>query len=59
MDFVASATERQQFAPIAQWVEKRASASETKATAMAPFHPAASVPGRAALRVISKQLPAA
>jgi len=59
MDFVASAAERQQFVPIAQWVEKRATASEAKTPPMAPFHPGASIPGRAALRVIGKQLPAA
>lgn len=59
MDFVASATERQQFVPIAQWVEKRAAATETKAAVMTPFHPAASIPGRASLRVIGKQIPAA
>jgi chromosome partitioning protein len=58
MDFVASAAERQQFLPIAQWVETRL-ASETKTPAMAPFHPAASIPGRALLRVIGKGLPAA
>src|SRR5581483_4699426 len=58
MEFVASAAERQQFVPIAQWVEKRAGTAEAKAPVMAPYHPAASIPGRAALRVISKQLPA-
>ena len=59
MDFVASAAERQQFVPIAQWVEKRAAASEAKTPPMAPFYPGASIPGRAALRVIGKHVPAA
>jgi chromosome partitioning protein len=59
MDFMASGAERQQFVPIAQWVEKRAAAVEVKAPAITPFHPAASIPGRAALRVIGKHLPAA
>ena len=59
LDFVDSATERQQFVPVAQWVEKRAAASEARTPAMASFHPAASIPGRAALRVIGKQIPAA
>ena len=58
MDFAASAVERQQFLPVAQWVETRL-ATETKTPAMAPFHPSASIPGRALLRVIGKGLPAA
>src|SRR5690242_11736037 len=59
IDFVDSAAERQQFVPVAQWVEKRAGATEARTSATAPFHPAASIPGRAALRVIGKQVPAA
>lgn len=59
MDFTASATERQQFLPIAQWVQTRAANSEQKAPAMAPFHPAASIPGRGSLRIIGKGFPAA
>jgi len=54
MEFAASATERQQFAPIAEWVDTRTLIVESKAPAAVPFHPAISVPGRAPLRVISK-----
>src|SRR5690348_12399659 len=53
MEFAASASERQQFTPIAEWVDTRNLIVESKAPAAA-FHPALSVPGRAPLRVISK-----
>jgi len=54
MEFAASATERAQFAPIAEWVDTRALIVDSKTPAAVPFHPAISVPGRAPLRVISK-----
>jgi chromosome partitioning protein len=59
MDFITAAAERQQFVPIAQWVQTRVASTEAKTPAMAPFNPTASIPGRAALRVIGKVLPAA
>jgi chromosome partitioning protein len=56
MEFAASATERQQFMPIAEWIEMRGVAAEAKAPAAPAFHPLASLPGRATLRVIGKTL---
>ncbi|HYY62829.1 MAG TPA: hypothetical protein VE756_15715, partial [Burkholderiales bacterium] len=58
MEFAATALERQQFAPIAQWVDTRALIVESKAPAAVPFHPALSVPGRTTLRVVAKGFPA-
>ncbi|MFN2644537.1 MAG: P-loop NTPase [Burkholderiales bacterium] len=59
MDFALSAAERQQFVPIAQWVQTRPAGSESKAGALAPFHATLSIPGRPSLRVIGKGSPAA
>ena len=58
MDFAAAATERAQFAPIVEWLEKRGASAETKAPAAMPFHSTLSIPGRATLRVIGKGLSA-
>jgi hypothetical protein len=54
MEFAASAAERQQFAPIIEWMEKPLVLVESRSAPLAPFHPTLSVPGRAALRVITK-----
>jgi chromosome partitioning protein len=54
MDFAEAATERAQFAPIVEWLEKR----EGKAPVAMPFHSTLSIPGRATLRVIGKGLSA-
>jgi len=59
MDFAASATERQQFMPVAEWIEIPKLAIDPKVPSHLPFHPAVSVPGRAGLRVVTKSLPAA
>jgi len=60
MEFAASATERQQFTPIVEWIEAPKLIVDQKATSLLPFHPAISVPGRAGqLRVVTKSLPAA
>jgi chromosome partitioning protein len=56
MEFAASVAERQQFLPIAEWVEMRGVAAEPKAPPAPAFHHLVSVPGRASLRVISKPL---
>jgi chromosome partitioning protein len=56
MEFAASAAERQQFMPIAEWIEMRGVAAEPKAPVGPAFHPLASMPGRANLRVIGKTL---
>ena len=58
MDFAAAATERAQFAPIVEWLEKRGASAETNAPAATPFHSTLSIPGRATLRVIGKGLSA-
>lgn len=57
MDFVASATERQQFLPVAEWVDSRQSIADAKASLLPAFHPAISVPNRSGLRIISKAGP--
>jgi chromosome partitioning protein len=54
MEFAASATERQQFMPIVEWIEAPKVSIEPKAPSLLPFHPAISVPGRAGLRVVTK-----
>src|SRR5438105_3110768 len=54
MEFAATAAERQQFAPIAEWVDTRTLIVESKAPAAVPFDASLSVPGRAPLRIISK-----
>jgi chromosome partitioning protein len=53
MEFAASAPERQQFMPIAEWIDAPKIAAETKAPSLLPFHPAISVPGRPGLRVVT------
>ena len=58
MEFVASATERQQFMPIAEWVDSPKLIIDPKAPSLPPFHPAISVPGRAGLRVVTRGFPA-
>src|SRR5918912_695291 len=58
MDFADAATERAQFAPIVEWLEKRGASAETKAPVAMPFHSTLSIPGRATLRVIGKGLSA-
>jgi chromosome partitioning protein len=58
MDFAASAAERQQFMPIAEWIETPKLIVDAKAPAMPAFHPALSVPGRSLLRVVTKGFPA-
>src|SRR5207247_10022301 len=58
MDFVASATERQQFMPIAEWVDSPKLIVDPKVPSLLPFHPAISVPGRSGLRVVTKGFPA-
>ena len=58
MEFVASATERQQFMPIAEWVDSPKLIVDPKAPSLPPFHPAISVPGRAGLRVVTRGFPA-
>jgi chromosome partitioning protein len=53
MDFAASATERQQFQPVADWADSRPFIGEPNAApAPVPFHPVMSVPGRPSLRVV-------
>jgi len=60
MEFAASATERQQFMPIVEWLETPKLIVESKTPSLLPVHPAISVPGRTgALRVVTKILPAA
>jgi hypothetical protein len=59
MEFATSATERQQFMPIVEWLETPKLIVEPKAPSLLPFHPAISVPGRAGLRVVTKSFPAA
>lgn len=59
MEFAASATERQQFTPIVEWIETPKLIVDPKAPSLLPFHPAISVPGRGSLRVVTKSLPAA
>ena len=59
MDFAASATERQQFMPIVEWLEAPKLIVDSKAPSLLPFHPAISVPGRSAasgLRIVTKTL---
>ena len=57
MEFAASATERQQFMPIVEWLETPKIIVESKAPSLLPFHPAISVPGRTgALRIVPKTL---
>jgi len=53
MEFAASATERQQFMPIVEWIETPKLIVDPKAPSLLPFHPAISVPGRAGLRVVT------
>ena len=52
MDFAASSAERQQFMPIAEWVDSRQIAVDAKMPAPQPFRPTVSLPGRPGLRVI-------
>jgi chromosome partitioning protein len=59
LEFAASATERQQFTPIVEWLETPKLIVDPKAPSLLPFHPAISVPGRAGLRVVTKSFPAA
>src|SRR5438093_735565 len=54
----APAAERQQFMPVADWVETPKLIVDSKAPSLPPFHPAMSVPGRSALRVVTKGFPA-
>ena len=57
MEFAASATERQQFMPIIEWLETPKIPIESKTASLLPVHPAISVPGRTgALRVVPKTL---
>jgi len=58
MDFASSAAERQQFMPIAEWVDSLKLIVEPKAPSLLPFHPAISLPGRSGLRVVTKGFPA-
>jgi len=58
LDFAASATERQQFMPVAEWIETPKLIVDPRAPSLPPFHPALSVPGRAGLRVVTKGFPA-
>src|SRR5438874_11867804 len=58
MEFVASATERQQFMPIAEWVGSPKLIVDPKTASLPPFHPAISVPGRSGLRVVTRGFPA-
>src|SRR5688572_8633956 len=53
MEFAASVSERQQFMPVAEWIDDRKLIVEPKAPSLLPFHPAISVPSRAGLRIIS------
>ncbi|HEY5897944.1 MAG TPA: ParA family protein [Burkholderiales bacterium] len=57
MEFAASATERQQFLPVAEWADSRRLVGEPKLPASIPFHPALSTPGRPGLRIIGKSYP--
>jgi chromosome partitioning protein len=54
MDFAASATERQQFMPVAEWIETPRLIVDPRAPSLPPYHPAISIPGRSALRVVTK-----
>ena len=57
MEFAASATERQQFMPIVEWLETPKIIVESKTPSLLPVHPAISVPGRTgALRIVPKTL---
>jgi chromosome partitioning protein len=58
MDFASSIAERQQFMPIAEWVDAPKLIIDPKAPSLLPFHPAISVPGRSGLRVVTKGFPA-
>src|SRR5438477_6881462 len=58
MEFAASVAERQQFMPIAEWVDSPKLIVDPKIPSLLPFHPAISVPGRSALRVVTKGFPA-
>jgi chromosome partitioning protein len=58
LDFAASATERQQFMPVAEWIETPKLIVDPKTPSLPPFHPALSVPGRSGLRVVTKGFPA-
>src|SRR6266478_2501395 len=58
MEFAASATERAQFMPIAEWVGSPKLIVDPKAASLPPFHPAISIPGRAGLRVVTHGFPA-
>lgn len=58
LDFAASATERRQFMPVAEWVETPKLIVDPKAPSLPAFHPAVSIPGRSALRVVTKGFPA-
>jgi chromosome partitioning protein len=58
MDFAASATERQQFMPVAEWIETPRLIVDPRAPSLPPYHPAISIPGRSALRVVTKGFPA-
>ena len=58
MEFAASVAERQQFMPIAEWVDSPKLIVDPKVPSLLPFHPAISVPGRSGLRVVTKGFPA-
>jgi len=58
MEFAASATERQQFLPVAEWVGSPKLIVDPKTASLPPFHPAISVPGRSGLRVVTRGFPA-
>ncbi|HYR33132.1 MAG TPA: P-loop NTPase [Burkholderiales bacterium] len=58
MDFAASAAERQQFMPVAEWVETPKLIVDPKTPSLPLFHPAISLPGRSGLRVVTKGFPA-
>ena len=44
--------------PVAEWVETPKLIVDPKAPSLPAFHPAVSIPGRSALRVVTKGFPA-
>jgi chromosome partitioning protein len=57
MEFAASATERQQFMPIVEWLETPRIIVDSRTPSLLPVHPAISVPTRTgALRIVPKTL---
>src|SRR5258708_16262254 len=58
MEFAASATERAQFMPLAEWVGSPKLIVAPKAASLPPFHPASSIPGPARLPVLTHGFPA-